>query len=122
LLLVLASVVIIRSESRGTHDQILLSQIRESPNLEGQVPILIFPRNRVARLHTQALDSLFIASYDVQGYGGGIRPRLHIGVTREVHLNVYKPSSYLRGNTLSITKANLLMRLRKIIAFVLMIN
>jgi hypothetical protein len=35
LLLVLDSAVILRSESRGTHDHILLSQIRDSPNLEG---------------------------------------------------------------------------------------
>jgi hypothetical protein len=41
LLLVLASVVVLRSESRRTHDQTLLSQIRDSPNLEGQVPIFI---------------------------------------------------------------------------------
>jgi hypothetical protein len=47
LLLVLASAVILRSESRGSHD-ILLSQIRDSPNLEGQVPVFISPRNRVA--------------------------------------------------------------------------
>jgi hypothetical protein len=41
LLLVLASAVIHRSESRGTYDRILLSQIRDSPNLEGQVPVFI---------------------------------------------------------------------------------
>jgi hypothetical protein len=34
LLLILASAYILRSESRGTHDHILLSQIRDSPNLE----------------------------------------------------------------------------------------
>ena len=50
LLLVLASSVILRSESRGTHDQILLSQIRDSPNMEGQVAVIISPRNRVAHL------------------------------------------------------------------------
>jgi hypothetical protein len=38
LLLVLASAVNLGSESRGTHDRILLSQIPDSPNLEGQVP------------------------------------------------------------------------------------
>jgi hypothetical protein len=43
LLLALASAVIPRSESRGTHDHILLSQIRDSPNLEGQVPYLYPP-------------------------------------------------------------------------------
>jgi hypothetical protein len=50
LLLVLASAVILRSESRGTHDYILLSQIRYSPNLEGQVPVFTSPRYRMAQL------------------------------------------------------------------------
>jgi hypothetical protein len=35
LLLVLASAVILGSQSRRTHDHILLSQIRDSPNVEG---------------------------------------------------------------------------------------
>jgi hypothetical protein len=52
LLLVLASAVILRSESRGNHDHILLSQIPDSPNLEGQVPVFISRRNRVAQLYT----------------------------------------------------------------------
>jgi hypothetical protein len=51
-LLALASAFILGSESRGTRDHILLVQIR---------------------------DFLFVASYDSQGYGGGIRPRLHTG-------------------------------------------
>jgi hypothetical protein len=51
LLLVFASAVILRSESHGTHDHILLSQIRDSPNLEGQVHVFISPRNRVAQLY-----------------------------------------------------------------------
>jgi hypothetical protein len=63
LLLALASTVILRSESRGTHDHILLSQIRVSTNLEVQVPVFIFPRNRVAQLYPQTLSSLFVASY-----------------------------------------------------------
>jgi hypothetical protein len=62
---------------RGSHDQILLSQIRDSPNLKRQVPIFITPKNRVAQLHPQALSSLFVVSYDSQGYGGGIRTRFH---------------------------------------------
>jgi hypothetical protein len=77
LLLVLASAVILRSESRGTHDQILLSQIRDSPNLGGQVPVFITSRDREARLYPQALGFLFVASYDSHGYGGSIRQRLH---------------------------------------------
>jgi hypothetical protein len=41
LLLVLASaVILLGSESRGTHDHILLSRIRDSRNLEGQVPVI----------------------------------------------------------------------------------
>jgi hypothetical protein len=79
LLMVLASVVILGSESRGTYNHILLSQIRDSPNLEGQVPIFLSPRNRVARLYPQALGSLVVASYDSQNYGGSIRPRLNTG-------------------------------------------
>jgi hypothetical protein len=43
----------------------------ETPNLEGQVPVFISPRNWVARLYPQTLDSLFVSSYDSQGYGGG---------------------------------------------------
>jgi hypothetical protein len=36
--------------------------------MEGQVPIFITPRERVAELYPQALGSLFVASYDSQGY------------------------------------------------------
>jgi hypothetical protein len=80
LLLVLASAVILKSDTRRTRDQILLPEIRDSPNLEGQVPVLISPGNRVAQLYHQALGSLFVASYDSQGYGEDIQPRLHTGV------------------------------------------
>jgi hypothetical protein len=77
LLLVPSSAVILGSESRGTHNHILLPKIRDFPNLEGQAPVFISPRNRVARLYPQALGSLSIASYDSQEYGGSIRPRFH---------------------------------------------
>jgi hypothetical protein len=63
-------------ESRGTHE-ILLSQIRDSPNLEGQVPVFTFFRKRVAQLYPQTLGSLFIPSYDSQGYGGSIGTHTH---------------------------------------------
>jgi hypothetical protein len=76
LLLVLASAVILRSESRGTHDHILLSQIRVSANREGKVTVFISPRIRAAQLYPQALGSLFITSYDLQSCGGGIQPHL----------------------------------------------
>jgi hypothetical protein len=44
----------------------------DSPNLEGQV--CISPRNRVAQLYPRTLGSLSVASYDLQGYCGGIYP------------------------------------------------
>jgi hypothetical protein len=78
LLLDFASAVILRSESRRIHGHILLSQIRDSPNLECQVPVVIYPWNRVARLHPQELGALFVPSYDSQGYGGSVQPRLHV--------------------------------------------
>jgi hypothetical protein len=58
--------------SRSEPVTILYCLIWDSPNLEGQVPVFISPRNRVAQLYPQALGSLYIASYDSQGYGGGI--------------------------------------------------
>jgi hypothetical protein len=39
------------------------------PNLEGQVPVFISPRNRVTQLYPRALCSLSVASYDSQGCG-----------------------------------------------------
>jgi hypothetical protein len=67
--------------SRGTHDRILVSQIRDSPNLEGKLPVFIsllsqggpvippgtgFPVSRLLRLAER---------------GGGIRTSLHVGST-----------------------------------------
>jgi hypothetical protein len=43
----------------------------------GPGPHIYIPRNRVARLYPQALGFLFVTFYDSQGYGGGIRSRLH---------------------------------------------
>jgi hypothetical protein len=40
--------------------------------LEGHVPVFISPRNRVAQLNLLELGSLFVSSYDSQGYGGGM--------------------------------------------------
>jgi hypothetical protein len=52
MLLALVSAVFLGSESLGTRDHMLQSQIRDFP---------------------------FVASYDSQGHGGDIRPRLHTG-------------------------------------------
>jgi hypothetical protein len=61
LLLGLASAVIFRSDSGGTHHHILLSQTRYSPNLEGQVPVFISLRNKVAQLYPQVLGSFSLS-------------------------------------------------------------
>jgi hypothetical protein len=59
--------------SPSPHDHILLSQIWDAPNLEGQVPVFISPRNKVAQLHLQALGSLSITSCYPQAYSGDIQ-------------------------------------------------
>jgi hypothetical protein len=41
----------------------------------------MYPSDRVAQLYPQALGSLFIASYDSQGYGGGIITSLHTKIS-----------------------------------------
>jgi hypothetical protein len=58
--------------SRSEPETILYCLIWDSPNLEGQIPVFISPSNRVAQLYPRALGSLYVVSYDLQGYGGGI--------------------------------------------------
>jgi hypothetical protein len=53
--------------------------ISDSLNLEGQALVFVSPRKRVAQLYPRALRSLFVASYDSQGYGGDILTRRHPG-------------------------------------------
>jgi hypothetical protein len=50
------------------------------PSLEDQVPVFIFPSNRIAQLYPRALGSFFVTSYDSQVYGGGILTHLHTGL------------------------------------------
>jgi hypothetical protein len=56
------------------------SALRQTPNMEGQVPVFTCPSDMVAQLCPQAPGSLFVAFYDSQGYGGGIVTRLHTGI------------------------------------------
>jgi hypothetical protein len=73
-LLVLTSAVIFRSKFHGgICGNGILSQIRDSPNLDSQVPIFIFHRNIVVQLYHQALGFVYVTSYTSQGYGGGIQ-------------------------------------------------
>jgi hypothetical protein len=76
-LLVLASTGILGSESRRTRDQILLSQVWDSCNLEGLVPIFYVPQEQGGLICTQVQGSIFVTSYNSQGYGGGIQTCLH---------------------------------------------
>jgi hypothetical protein len=61
-----------RSHSRVLVSQdswpILLSQIRDLPNLEDQVPMFIPPQEQGPQLYSQAVGSHFVTSYDSQGY------------------------------------------------------
>jgi hypothetical protein len=54
-LLGIASAAFLRSECHGVHEHSLLSLFLRLPNLEGQVPVYISPRNTVAQLHPRTL-------------------------------------------------------------------
>jgi hypothetical protein len=76
-LLAFASAVIFGSESRRTRGHILLSQIETT---------------------------LFVASYDSQGHGGGIPPRLHTGVTAFLSERPFIQSSGIDGKCLLLAR------------------
>jgi hypothetical protein len=48
------------SVPRALRPEFIVSDLR-LPNLEGQVPVFISSRNRVAQLYPQALGSIFLA-------------------------------------------------------------
>jgi hypothetical protein len=73
LLLALASAVILRSASSGTHITTLYCLMYETPQTwRARSPYLYPPGTGWPQLYPQALGSLFLASYDSQAYGGGI--------------------------------------------------
>jgi hypothetical protein len=76
LLLGLTSAVSLASEFGRNDNHVLLRQIREYTNLKSQVPVFIWPRNRV-RLYPQLQGSLSFESYYSQGYGRDIRTSVH---------------------------------------------
>jgi hypothetical protein len=103
LLLVLASAVVLGFKSRGTHDHILLSQIRDFSNLEGQVPVFISPRNRVTQLYPRHWvpfpSPLTTRRATVEVFELASK----WDSKTEFLLNtIYKFSSYLTGNTLRL--------------------
>jgi hypothetical protein len=73
----------------------------------------------MAQLYPQAVGSLFVASYGSQGYGGGIRTRLHAGVKQSesesvrftLRLAVYRHSVPHGANSLEVDKRYFSLRL-----------
>jgi hypothetical protein len=69
----------------------------DSPNLEGQVPVFISPRNRVAQLYPRALGSTFVALYSQE-----------FSLLHDVQTNsVAHPASYTMGTGDSFRNGNL---------------
>jgi hypothetical protein len=81
LLLFLASTSTLGFRYREAHVHVLFSRIQGSPNLEDQVPYS-YPPGTGWPIYTPPpmLGSLFVASYDSQGYRRGIQTCLHAGV------------------------------------------
>jgi hypothetical protein len=78
LLLALASLVILELESQGNYDHFYCLRF-ETPPTRREFPVFMSHRKRLAQLYVQELSTLSIVSYDPQGYGRGIRTRLHAG-------------------------------------------
>jgi hypothetical protein len=85
---------------------IYVSQIWDSSNLEGQVPVFMSPSNRVAQLYPRALGSLYVASYNSQGYSGGSRYVIswHVILNFTYPLTMYDIFSYDAFTFLSINE------------------
>jgi hypothetical protein len=105
-LLALASAVILRSDSRGTHDHILLSQIRDSPNLEDQVLVFISPRKRVAQLYPQALGSLSSPPTAPRAKMEVFEPASTRGILKIPGLILVPKTSYLGWNNVYLETGN----------------
>jgi hypothetical protein len=79
LLMGLASAVILGSESRGTHDHSLLSQIRDFPNLEGQVPLIYIAQEQGGPIMTPGAGFPLRRLLRLAGLWWRYRSRLHAG-------------------------------------------
>jgi hypothetical protein len=77
LLLALSSAVIVRSESRW--HRFYCFRFETPPTWRARFPYV--PQEQGGPVIPQALGSLLIASYEPQGYGVGLRTRLHTGLT-----------------------------------------
>jgi hypothetical protein len=108
--------------SRAEAVTILYCLIWDSPNLEGQVPVFIFPRNRVAQLLVYPghwVLSIYVASYDSQGYSnppprwhGGPGPRIYIYISPRNGIVQSKVKVALRPTGQSISMPCFFFRLK----------
>jgi hypothetical protein len=98
LLLGLARAVTLVSKSRRTHGHILLSHLR-LPQPEGQVPVFISPRNRVAQIYPRVLGFLSVASYDSQE----LRSRYSNPPPHRFLDIIHRPVFYLKLNTIGLS-------------------
>jgi hypothetical protein len=64
----------------------------------------------VAQLYPQALRSLFFASYDSEGYGGGIRTQLHTGWLTAHELRVLLWPGADREQTTHLNRSSVVIR------------
>jgi hypothetical protein len=111
LLLALVSAVILGSQSRGTHDHILLSHIPDSPNLEGEVPYIYLPGTGWPSYNPRNW-----VPFSSQSYGVGIRTRLHTGYS-QIHIThpVFKSLAlashvHCKSHNYSLSKISLSVR------------
>jgi hypothetical protein len=79
-LLALASAVILGYESRGPHNHNFTASGSRLPRPWGQGPRIYIPQEQGGPVIPPGTGFPFRRSYDSQGYGGGIRTRLHKGL------------------------------------------
>jgi hypothetical protein len=72
--------VVCSALSRGTHDHILLYQFLRLPEPGGPGPRIYIPQEQGGPGILQGTGFPFVASYNSQGYGGGILSHLHSGL------------------------------------------
>jgi hypothetical protein len=87
LLLALVSSVILGFESRGLLTIFYCLRFETPPTWRARPPYLYPQGTGWPSLYPQALGSRFVASYDSQGYGGGIRTRLDTGCAVQSQTN-----------------------------------
>jgi hypothetical protein len=75
------------------------SALRQTPNLDGQVPVIMSTSDIVAQLYPRALDSLSVAYYDSQGYDEVILTLIHSG-THASYLRLYGRCGHFKRRNL----------------------